>query len=97
MPTREFQHYDGCNHNDPENCSGCALTDTKQDAPNYAGWPLAYLENKQPIPAKWRQAFVNELGRIDNPAYVENLYKAMAKYGIRFTDSPGVLWPCQSS
>ena len=43
--TREFQHYDGCKHNDPDNCSACALTDLRQDSPNYAAWPLAYMEN----------------------------------------------------
>lgn len=35
--TSEFSHYAGCNGRDPDNCSACALTDTRQDAPNYSG------------------------------------------------------------
>ena len=58
MTTSEFQHYDGCNLNDPDNCSACALTDERQDAPNYAGWPMVYIENHRVSPAKWREAFL---------------------------------------
>ncbi len=83
---REFEHYDGCNHNDPANCAACALTDTRQEAPNYSAWPLAYMENHRPIPAKWRIAFWSEFDRTDNDLYVANLHKTHARHGARFTD-----------
>lgn len=83
--TREFEHYQGCNHNDPDNCSGCALTDQRQESPNYAGWPLVYMENRRAIPAKWRMAFYAEFGS-DNVPYANNLRATMAKHGVRFTD-----------
>lgn len=84
--TNEFKHYDGCK-GDVDNCSACALTDTRQAAPNYAGWPLAYLENRRSIPAKWRAAFNAELARTDNPAYVANIRATMERCGFHFTDS----------
>ncbi len=83
--TNEFKHYDGCKHNDPDNCSACALTDTRQHAPNYAAWPLAYMENGRAIPAKWRAAFNAEF-RSDNIAYAQNLQATMQRLGVRFTD-----------
>jgi uncharacterized protein YbdZ (MbtH family) len=85
MATSEFQHYAGCKHNDPDNCSGCALTDTRQAAPNYSAWPLAYMENNRTIPAKWREAFKREL-RSDNTAYAENVRRTMERLGVRFSD-----------
>lgn len=84
--TNEFSHYHGCLHNDPDNCGACALTDTRQDAPNYAGWPLAYMENRRAVPAKWRNAFRAEMTRADNPAYAAHLLKTLALVGVRFTD-----------
>lgn len=84
--TREFDHYPGCQHRDPDNCSGCALTDERQDAPNYSAWPLVYMENRRAIPAKWRNAFKAELARTDNDLYVDNLHSTMDHYGVRFTD-----------
>ncbi len=81
--TNEFVHYSGCK-GDVDNCGACALTDTRQDAPNYAGWPLAYMENRRSIPAKWQNAFNAELARTDNPAYVENLRKHIEQFGVRF-------------
>lgn len=84
--TSEFSHYTGCNHRDPDNCSACALTDTRQDAPNYAGWPLAYMENRRAIPAKWRDAFKAELNRDDNRAYADNVKATMERLGVHFTD-----------
>ncbi len=86
MATSEFTHYAGCKHNDPDNCSACALTDTRQDQPNYAGWPLAYMENGRTIPAKWRKAFQAELNRTDNMPYVNNLRRTMARCGVAFSD-----------
>lgn len=88
--TNEFSHYAGCNHSDPDNCSACALTDTRQDAPNYAAWPLAYMENKRAVPAKWRDAFKAELNRTDNAPYVTNVIMTMDKFGLRFTDGKGL-------
>lgn len=85
--TNEFQHYPGCGNYDPDNCSACALTDTRQAAPNYAAWPLAYIENHRSIPAKWRDAFKTELARTDNPTYVANIRAKMKEHGYHFTDS----------
>ncbi len=84
--TREFEHYPGCKHRDPDNCSGCALTDERQAEPNYSAWPLAYMENRRVIPAKWRDAFIREMNRADNHLYAENVRKTMEKYGVRFSD-----------
>lgn len=84
--TSEFSHYPGCNYRDPDNCSGCELTDTRQEAPNYSGWPLAYMENGRTVPAKWREAFKAELARTDNPAYAANVAATMARLGVRFSD-----------
>ena len=88
--THEFNHYPGCNGQDPDNCSGCALTDTRQDAPNYSAWPLAYMENGRAIPAKWRGAFNAELARTDNPAYVANVKATMERCGVKFSDGKGI-------
>ncbi len=88
--TNEFRHYDGCGHNDPDNCSACALTDTRQDAPNYAAWPLAYMENGRAVPAKWREAFKAEMARTDNDLYAANIVKTMQRFGVRFTDGKGL-------
>jgi hypothetical protein len=82
--TNEFKHYDGCK-GDVDNCGACALTDTRQDAPNYAAWPLAYMENHRAIPAKWREAFKREMAS-DNELYAANIVATMQKHGVRFTD-----------
>ncbi len=87
--TREFEHYLGCRHRDPDNCSGCALTDTRQERPNYSAWPLVYMENHRTIPAKWREAFRDEM-RSDNTAYAENIRRTMVKHGVRFSDGRGL-------
>lgn len=86
MATSEFTHYTGCNGHDPDNCSACALTDRRQSAPNYAGWPLVYMENGRAVPSYWEAAFNAEFERTDNPAYVANLNATRAKYGVRFTN-----------
>jgi hypothetical protein len=88
--TSEFQHYDGCKHRDPDNCGACALTDTRQVSPNYSAWPLAYMENRRAIPAKWREAFKAEMNRDDNLAYAANVRATMARLGVRFTDNQGL-------
>jgi hypothetical protein len=81
--TNEFKHYDGCKHKNPASCSACALTDTTQDAPNYAAWPLVYMENNRAIPAKWFNAFVAELNS-DNQGYAANVRRTMEARGVRF-------------
>lgn len=83
--TSEFDHYDGCKHNDIDNCQACALTDTRQERPNYSAWPLAYMENGRTIPAKWRQAFKDELAS-DNKLYADNVKATMERLGVRFSD-----------
>jgi hypothetical protein len=83
---REFEHYPGCRHRDPDNCSGCALTDERQERPNYSAWPLAYMENGRTIPAKWRQAFKDEM-QSENVAYAANVKRTMIKCGVRFSDN----------
>ena len=83
--TNEFNHYPGCKHRDPDNCGACALTDLRQDRPNYSGWPLVYMENGRPVPAKWRRAFAAELARTDTPGYARKLRETLAKYGVSFT------------
>lgn len=83
--TNEFQHYPGCKGRDPNNCSACALTDERQETPNYAGWPLAYMENGRTIPAKWREAFKAELAS-DNKPYADNVQRTMERCGVRFSD-----------
>jgi hypothetical protein len=88
--TREFEHYQGCRFRDPDNCSACALTDTRQESPNYAAWPLAYMENGRAIPAKWRNAFKAEMIREDNPAYAANVRHTVERLGVRFTDGKGL-------
>jgi hypothetical protein len=88
--TREFEHYPGCRCRDPDNCSGCALTDTRQSEPNYAAWPLVYMENDRTIPAKWREAFKREMARTDNGYYARNLRATMVRCGVRFSDSKGL-------
>lgn len=83
--TREFEHYPGCRHRDPDNCGACALTDTRQDAPNYAAWPLVYMENRRAIPKKWKAAFEAQFKRTDNPAYIAKLRETLAEYGVKFS------------
>lgn len=80
----EFTHYTGCNHNDPNNCSACALTkpiliDGKMGI-NYAGWPLSYMQCGRRIPIKFMDYLLDEL-KSDNKAYVENLKKQLKDHG----------------
>ena len=83
--TNEFQHYPGCHNRDPDNCSACALTDQRQDVPNYSAWPLAYMENRRAIPIKWKPAFYEEL-KSDNNAYADNVRRTIERLGVRFSD-----------
>lgn len=88
--TNEFIHYYGCNRNDVANCQACALTDLRQDKPNYSAWPLAYMENHRAVPAKWREAFKAEMVREDNPHYAANVRHTVERLGVRFTDGKGL-------
>ena len=82
--TSEFQHYPGCRNRDVDNCSGCALTHGGEEGPNYAAWPLVYVEQHRAIPAKWRQALEAEL-HSSNTAYADNLARTIALHGIEFS------------
>lgn len=86
--TSEFKHYEGCK-GDVANCSACALTDIRQERPNYAAWPLAYMENNRTIPAKWRAAFVEEMTQTRNVPYADNIKATLARCGVRFDDGKG--------
>ncbi len=88
--TREFEHYPGCKHRDPDNCSGCALTQGGEDGPNYAAWPLVYMENGRAIPAKWREAFKREMAQTENVPYADNVRGTMQRLGVRFSDGKGL-------
>ncbi len=87
--TTEFNHYPGCGLRDPDNCSGCALTMGGPEGPNYAAWPLVYMENGRTIPAKWRDAFRLEM-ESDNRPYADNVKATMEKLGVRFSDGKGL-------
>lgn len=86
MTTNEFTHYDGCK-GDVDNCSACALTNTKQRVPNYAAWPLAYIANNRAVPAKWRDAFRREMNQTRNVPYAENIKRHVAEHGVRFDNA----------
>jgi hypothetical protein len=77
----EFNHYQGCPGMDPDNCSACALLHADHRGPNYSGWPLAFIQCGRRIPARYHDALLAELGRTDNPAYVENLKSKLAGAG----------------
>lgn len=76
----EFSHYTGCRGRDPDNCSGCALTQGGPEGPNYAGWPLAYAQAGRTIPRKWEGALLIELlnARERNPGYFQNLISKLS-------------------
>lgn len=94
MATFEFSHYAGCRNRDPDNCGGCALTKGGASGPNYAAWPLAYMENRRVIPAKWIEAFKREM-QSTNRAYGENVQATAARMGAEFDNGAtfdGVTW-----
>lgn len=82
---QEFSHYPGCRNRDPDNCGGCALTHGGAEGPNYAAWPLSYMETNRTIPAKWKGAFVLELAS-GNRAYADNVRATATRLGARFSD-----------
>ena len=83
--TIEFQHYEGCGRRDPANCSACALTIGGRHGPNYAGWPLVYIEQHRRIPAKWKKALERQT-RSENRAYADRLKAVIALHGCEFDD-----------
>ena len=83
--TSEFSHYDGCGHKDPDNCSGCALTNLRQTEPNYSAWPLVYMENHVAIPTKWKGPFLRQFQSKNRP-YALNLLRVVREEGAKFTD-----------
>lgn len=85
----EFRHYTGCKYKDPENCSGCALTQGGEEGPNYAAWPLCYIERGHIIPAKWKRAFERER-QSENRAYAQNLENKIKELGALFSDGTRV-------
>lgn len=77
----EFTHYPGCRGKDPQNCSACALLHAGEEGPNYAGWPLAFMQNRIRIPKRYMKALKAETERTDNMAYVENLKNQLKANG----------------
>ena len=80
----EFTHYTGCKGRDPDNCSACALLNAGSEGPNYAGWPLSFLQSGRSIPFRYRHALANELKRTDNDAYVNNLKQKLDDVGFQW-------------
>lgn len=76
----EFTHYEGCKGQDLDNCSGCALEARGQRKPNYAGWPLSYMQNGIRIPPRFFDGLLEEL-ESDNKHYAENLKKQLKEHG----------------
>ncbi len=74
----EFTHYQGCRGKDPDNCSACALLNAGEEGPNYAGWPISFIQSGRSIPTRYKEALKRELERTDNPAYVENLKRLLS-------------------
>lgn len=92
--TNEFKHYDGCNHNDPDNCSACALTKptmidhgngVEKLGINYAAWPLSYIQNRRAIPQEFMPLLKEELNT-DNRAYLINLIEHLIGAGYKVQD-----------
>lgn len=76
----EFTHYTGCRYKDIDNCSACALLNAGEEGPNYAGWPIAFIQSGRRIPNKYKNALEKELQRTDNIPYVENLKRLLGDY-----------------
>jgi hypothetical protein len=75
-----FTHYSGCK-GDLDNCSACALLSADRRGPNYAGWPLVYMQSGRRIPQRYFDALLKELDRTDNVLYVQNLLKHLSEHG----------------
>jgi hypothetical protein len=76
----EFQHYSGCKSKDMENCAACVLLFSGEEGPNYAAWPLSFIQSGRRIPGKYMKALAKEL-KCDNKAYVDNLKEHLIKAG----------------
>lgn len=81
-----FKHSYAHKRPDPDNCGACALTDLRQDSPNYAGWARVYVEAQRPIPVKWVDAFFKECFRQDNRAYTKALADSIRHFKVRFEE-----------
>lgn len=79
----EFNHYNGCRGKDKDNCSACALLNADHNGPNYAGWPLSFLQSGRKIPDRYLAALSKELKCTDNDAYVENLKQKLVEAGYK--------------
>jgi hypothetical protein len=77
----EFIHYGHRSRKDMENCSACVLLFSGSEGPNYAGWPLSFIQNGRRIPEKYMKALAQELTRTDNMAYVNNLKEKLVGAG----------------
>lgn len=67
-----------------ENCGACVLGGygaTDDDGPNYAGWARAYVQARRPVPSKWRNAFLAELGETNGPVNTEWSQYAQSNHG----------------
>jgi hypothetical protein len=67
-----------------ENCGACILLASGEDGPNYAGWPLAFIQAGRSIPYKYKKALAKELNRTDNLAYVNNLKSKLDAIGFEW-------------
>lgn len=86
----EFTHYSSGHsehgRKDMENCGACVLLYSDEEGPNYAGWPLSFIQNGRSIPRKYYKALLRELDRTDNDAYVNNLKEKLKSAGITITE-----------
>lgn len=81
----EFTHYGHKpSQKDLNNCGACALLYAGKEGPNYAGWPLAFIQNGRSIPIKYHEALKKELNRKDNDLYINNLKNKLNDIGFKF-------------
>lgn len=66
-----------------ENCPGCALRYSDDEAPDYAGWLRIYIELGRPVP---RQHYDTEMAYAEkeNTAYHDAIMRDVATFGIEW-------------
>lgn len=66
-----------------ENCPGCALRYSDDEAPDYAGWLRIYIELGRPVP---RRHYDTEMvyAEKENPPYHTAVLRDVATFGIEF-------------
>lgn len=66
-----------------DNCPGCALRYSDDEAPDYAGWLRIYVQLGKPVP---RQHYDTEMAYAekDNPPYRDAVLRDVATFGIEF-------------